>query len=154
MLCIRHVHVLYSKIFAMLLALCSYETSTRVHHLSAKLLIYFSSLTYSKTRRGNAESSFVYLFNFLNVLRTRFLFVNNFTLFLQFIFRDNLWFFSLRRHRVRIVNDYFSTCPHSQRLGRHSVSVVNGYVDTQFSKMSNYIFCNFFVIFFTFSKVK
>ena len=115
--------------------------------------IFLLSLTVKPGEGMQNLLLFIYLI-FLNVLRTRFLFVNNFTLFLQFIFRDNLWFFSLRRHRVRIVNDYFSTCPHSQRLGGHSVSVVNDYVDTQFSKMSNYIFCNFFVIFFTFSKVK
>ena len=49
----------------------------------------------------------------------------------------------LRRHHIRGVNDYFSTCPGSQQLRRHGVSVVNVYVDKQFLKISN----NFFFFF-------
>ena len=61
----------------------------------------------------------------------------------------------LRQHSVRVVNDYFSMCLRSQQLCRHGVSVVNDYTDTQFSKISNYMFCNFFsLVFFNFFQSK
>ena len=61
---------------------------------------------------------------------------------------------TIRRHHVRTVIDYFSTCPRIQQLCRHVVSVVNNYTEpeTQFSKISNYIFVTFFASFLLFSK--
>ena len=58
----------------------------------------------------------------------------------------------LRRHHVRVVNNYFSMCPRSQLLCQNGVSVVNDYADMQFLKISFYIFLNFFVSILLFPK--
>ena len=51
----------------------------------------------------------------------------------------------LRWHCVSVVGDYFSKCPHSQRPRRQGVRVVYENVEMQFSKISNYILCYFFL---------
>ena len=58
----------------------------------------------------------------------------------------------LRWHHVRIVNDYFSTRPCSQRLRQNGVSIGNDYADTQFSKYLTKFFNTFFVSILIFQK--